>query len=374
MSGTSVDTETLAGLRLIRSEGIGPVTYHGLFARFGSAQGALEALPDLAKNARRKRPFVAVSQDEIELELDQLGKVGGTLIGMADPQYPANLAETSDAPPFLTVLGDPDHLTRPAIGVVGARNASLNGRKIAGMIASDLAKAGYTVWSGLARGIDTAAHTTAVAYSTVAVMAGGADVIYPRENADLHSKIKENGCVVSEMPPGTEPLARYFPRRNRIISGASLGVVVVEGTPKSGSLITARIALDQSRDVFAVPGSPLDPRAQGPNALIRDGAVLVRSAQDVLDELEGATKNLFSPAPAPQHGTQDVEKIEEKEIDAMRSEILSEIGSTPVTVDELRRQCQVSAPVLAAALLDLELSGHLERLPGNRICRIGNAS
>lgn len=373
MSGAAVDAETLAGLKLIRSDGIGPVTYHGLIARFGSARAAIEALPEMAKRAGRKQPFKAASQESIELELNQLGKIGGTLVSMGSPNYPGSLAETSDAPPFLTVLGDPNHLQRPAIGVVGARNASLNGRKFAGMIAADLAKAGYTVWSGLARGIDTAAHSTAVEYSTVAVMAGGADVIYPRENTDLHGKIRESGCVVSEMPPGTEPLARYFPRRNRIISGASTGVIVVEGTPKSGSLITARIALDQGREVFAVPGSPLDPRAQGPNALIRDGAVLVRSAADVLDELQGVAKNLFSPAPTPPHKPQVFEKIEEKEIDAVRSEILAEIGATPVTVDELRRQCQVSAPVLAAALLDLELAGQIERLPGNRICRIGSA-
>lgn len=373
MSKTSVDTEMIAGLRLIRSDGIGPVTYYGLIARFGSALDAIAALPELSKRSGRKRPFVAASIDSIELELDNLEKLGGTIVSIGQTSYPTNLAETSDAPPFLTVLGDPDHLTRPAIGVVGARNASLNGRKIAGMFAADLAKAGFTVWSGLARGIDTAAHSTAVEYSTVAVMAGGADVIYPRENAELHAKICESGCVVSEMPPGTEPLARYFPRRNRIISGASTGVVVVEGTPKSGSLITARIALDQGREVFAVPGSPLDPRAQGPNGLIRDGAVLVRSATDVLDELQGTAKNLFSPAPAQQQQSQPIEIIEEKDIDALRSEILSEIGTTPVTVDELRRQCQVSAPVLAAVLLDLELAGQIERLPGNRICRIGSA-
>lgn len=373
MSKSSVNAEMIAGLRLIRSEGIGPVTYHGLIARCGTAVEAVNALPELAKRSGRKRPFIAATQEAIERELDRLEKIGGTLVPMGQPSYPGNLAETSDAPPFLTVLGDPDHLTRPSIGVVGARNASLNGRKLAGMFAADLAKAGFTVWSGLARGIDTAAHSTAVEYSTVAVMAGGADVIYPKENAGLHAKICEAGCVVSEMPPGTEPLARYFPRRNRIISGASTGVVVVEGTPKSGSLITARIALDQGRDVFAVPGSPLDPRAQGPNGLIRDGAVLVRSAADVLDELQGGVKNLFSPATDQQQQSQPIEKIEEKEIDALRSEILSEIGTTPVTVDELRRQCQVSAPVLAAVLLDLELAGQIERLPGNRICRIGSA-
>lgn len=374
MSLTSIDAETCAGLQLIRADGIGPITYHGLIARFGSALAAIDALPELSKRSGRKRPFAAAPKQIIESELNQLEKVGGVLVKMSSPHYPPNLAETSDAPPFLIVLGDPDHLTRPAIGVVGARNASLNGRKLSGQLALDLAKAGYTVWSGLARGVDTAAHSTAVEYSTVAVMAGGADVIYPRENTDLHSKIRDNGCIVSEMPIGTEPLARYFPRRNRIISGASAGVIVVEGTPKSGSLITARIALDQGRDVFAVPGSPLDPRADGPNSLIRDGAVLVRSAADVLDELEGPAKNLFSPAADQREQSQPIGIIEEKEIGAVGVEILNEISATPVTVDELRRQCQVSAPVLAAALLDLELAGQIERLPGNRFCRVGSAA
>ncbi len=371
-SGRSSDPETLASLRLIRSDGIGPITYHGLVARFGSAINALAALPDLAKHSKRKKPFRATSQEQIEQELHQLEKIGGTLVGMQEAQYPANLAETSDAPPFLTVLGDISHLARPAVAIVGARNASLNGKKIAHQLAQDLTAAGYTVWSGLARGIDTAAHTGAVAKSTVAVLAGGADVLYPRENKDLYENIKANGAVVSEMPPGTEPQAAYFPRRNRIISGASAGVIIVEGTPKSGSLITARFALDQGREVFGVPGSPLDPRAQGPNGLIRDGAVLVRSADDVLEELGRARENLFGIKDSASKRTQHIENIDEKDVDTLRSQILSEISTTPVTVDELRRQCQVSAPVIAATLLDLELAGLIERLPGNRISAVRN--
>ncbi|MEQ8733872.1 MAG: DNA-processing protein DprA [Rhodospirillaceae bacterium] len=371
-SSRSTDPETLASLRLIRSEGIGPVTYHGLVARFGSASKALAALPDLSKQSKRKKPFHAISQEQIEQELHQLEKVGGTLVGMNEAHYPKNLAETSDAPPFLTVLGNVGHLSRPAVAIVGARNASLNGKKIAHQLAQDLTAAGYTVWSGLARGIDTAAHSGAVARSTVAVLAGGADVLYPRENADLYERIKANGAVVSEMPPGTEPQAAYFPRRNRIISGASAGVIIVEGTPKSGSLITARFALDQGREVFAVPGSPLDPRAQGPNGLIRDGAVLVRSANDVLEELERGSENLFSTKDSVSDDTQHIEKIDEKDDETLRSEILSEISTTPVTVDELRRQCQVSAPMIAATLLDLELAGLIERLPGNRVTAVRN--
>jgi DNA processing protein len=369
-AGRSTDPETLASLRLIRSDGIGPVTYHGLVARFGSAVNALAALPGLAKQSKRRKPFRAIPQEQVEQELDQLEKIGGTLVGMNDQHYPVNLAETSDAPPFLTVLGDVNHLSRPAIAIVGARNASLNGKKIARQLAHDLTVAGYTVWSGLARGIDTAAHAGAVAKSTVAVLAGGADVLYPRENKDLYNNIKANGAVVSEMPPGTEPQAAYFPRRNRIISGASAGVIIVEGTPRSGSLITARFALDQGREVFGVPGSPLDPRAQGPNGLIRDGAILVRSADDVLEELGHGTENLFGAKDSPFKNTQHIENIDEKDADALRSQILGEISTTPVTVDELRRQCQVSAPVIAATLLDLELAGLIERLPGNRISAV----
>lgn len=372
MSAASLsDCETIAGLQLIRSNGIGPITYHDLIQRFGSASDALSALPDLAKRAGRRRPFKTVSVESIEHELSMLEKAGGQLVSIGTPSYPTNLSQIADAPPFLTILGDVAHLNKPAVAIVGARNASLNGKKLAGMFAADIAKAGYTIWSGLARGIDTAAHGGALESSTVAVMAGGVDVIYPRENTNLHEKIAELGAIVSEMPPGTEPQARHFPRRNRIISGSSCGVVIVEGTPKSGSLITARFALEQGRDVLAVPGSPLDPRAQGPNGLIRDGAVLVRSADDVLDELSSVTKNLFSPPSHPQKTSQTIDKIDEKEVDSMRSQILAEIGATAVTVDELRRQCQVSAPILAAVLLELELAGSIERLPGNKICRIG---
>lgn len=365
------DEETLAGLQLIRTNGVGPVTYHDLIARFGTARDAIAALPDIAKRAGRRQTHKTASLDSVKYELSQLGKIGGQLIGHGDSEYPDNLRQMPDAPPFLFVFGDLAHLTKPAIAIVGARNASLNGKKIAGMLAADIAQAGYTIWSGMARGIDTAAHTSAINQSTVAVVAGGIDVIYPRENTGLHAEIVKNGAIVSEMPPGTEPQARHFPRRNRIISGASVAVIIVEGTPKSGSLITARFALNQGREVFAVPGSPLDPRSQGPNNLIRDGAILIRSADDVLDELAAAPKNLFSALSQPRIASQPIENIDEKEVDSTRLQILQEIGSTAVTVDELRRQCQVSAPVMAAALLELELADRIERLPGNKICRIG---
>ena len=366
------DSEVIAGLRLIRTDGIGPVTYHGLISKFGSATEAIRALPNYGQRLSRGKSLQLVEQSEIERELKTLTKLGGQIISINDGAYPRQLKETSDAPPFLSVLGNPAHLQKPSVSIVGARNASLNGKKLAHNLAKDLAEAAYTVWSGLARGIDTAAHEGAVSHSTVAVMAGGVDFIYPKQNQKLYDRIKEAGALVSEMAPGTEPQARHFPRRNRIISGAGLGVVVVEGTPKSGSLITARFALDQGREVFAVPGSPLDPRAQGPNSLIRDGAILVQSADDILREIEQSKQFMIEPLDAPSDLIQGIENIEEKDPQQMRDAVLDEIGTTPVTVDELRRQCQVSAPVLAAVLLDLELEGRLERLPGNRICGIGD--
>ena len=366
------EQEVIAGLRLIRTDGVGPVTYHGLVAKYGSPRNALAAFPEFSRRTGRSRPVKLVSQATVERELEAIEKIGARLVSIWGETYPSNLAETSDAPPFLSVLGDLAHFNRPSIGIVGARNASLNDRKFAEVLAKDLSEAGYAIWSGLARGIDTAAHRGAIVQSTVAVMAGGVDVIYPRENTNLHQEICEKGALVSKMPPGTQPQARHFPRRNRIISGASLGVVVVEGTPKSGSLITARLALDQGREVFAVPGSPLDPRAQGPNNLIRDGATLIRNADDVLQELDRTNHFLREGGEHQSLFTQAIENNEENEPDKIRKIIIEEIGTSPVTVDELRRQCQVSAPILAAALLDLELDGRIERLPGNRICGLGD--
>lgn len=371
-SAPAHDLETIAGLQLIRTDGIGPITYHGLVAKYGSAREALAALPDISGRMSRRRQLKVPTAEAIATELAEAEKAGAQLVSMASPAYPSHLKETSDAPPFLLVLGDTTQLNRPSIGIVGARNASLNGKKMASVLGKDLAEAGYTVWSGLARGIDTAAHGGAVSRSTVAVMAGGANVIYPKENTDLHKRICESGAVVSEMPLGTQPQAHFFPRRNRIISGASRGVIVVEGTPKSGSLITARFALDQGRDVFAVPGSPLDPRAQGPNGLIREGAVLVRSAEDVLLELGDAGQKMDSDGGSRAPTRQPIEINEEIEPGVIRKLILDQIGAASVSVDELRRQCQVSAPVLAATLLDLELEGRIERLPGNRIGGLGS--
>ena len=275
--------ERIDRLRLIRSENIGPVSFRQLLNRYGAATTALDALPDLARRGGRRKALRIATVANAEQEMEAVVALGGRHIFIGEPDYPLPLAQISDAPPALSLLGRSDMLAKPTIGIVGARNASTNGKRFAEALARTLAKGGIVVASGLARGIDAAAHTGALAGDTVAVVAGGADVIYPKENTTLYESIRKHGAILSEMPPGTEPTARHFPNRNRIISGLSLGVVVVEAALRSGSLITARQAGEQGREVFAVPGFPLDPRARGTNDLIRNGATLIESADDILE-------------------------------------------------------------------------------------------
>lgn len=355
-------------VRLAATEGIGPVAFHSLLARAGSAAEALRRLPDLAHRGGRQKPIAPLPQPAAEAMLDAARRQDIRPLLKIDPAFPPALAALDDAPPILWIKGDAATLAAPCIAMVGARNASLSGRKIATAWAAELAAAGLTVVSGLARGIDGAAHQGALTKGrTVAVMAGGVDAIYPAEHRALWQQIMEAGAVVSELPPGTEPIAPLFPRRNRIISGLSRAVVVVEATLKSGSLITARYALDQGRDVLAVPGSPLEPRAEGPNSLIRDGATLVQSVADILDALGPMEPAKVRPQSAPRLPEQGTEIYKESDIDSVRSQILTLIGPDPVAVDELIRQCQTSAPVLAQALLELELAGRLVRLAGQRV-------
>ena len=286
--------EKLAWLRLIRSENVGTITFHRLVERFGSAGAALEALPELARRGGGARKIKVCPKAAAEREMEALDSLGARLIARGEAGYPALLAHIDDAPPLLGVIGHAHLLERTAIAVVGARNASLNGRRFARRLAGDLGSGGLLVVSGLARGIDSSAHEGALETGTAAVLAGGIDVVYPEEAAGLYADIRERGVLMSEMPPGTRPQARHFPRRNRLISGLSRGVVVVEASPRSGSLITARLALEQGREVFAVPGSPLDPRARGTNDLIRQGATLTESADDVF-----AVLNEMAPPPSP---------------------------------------------------------------------------
>jgi DNA processing protein len=358
--------ERLEWLRLIRSDNVGPITFYQLLGRYGSAAAALEALPELARRGGRARPIHLPSRAEAERELAAVEAFGGCLLCRDEPGYPETLAAIEDAPPVLVLRGDARLLERPMIGIVGARNASANGRRFARMLAAELGAAGFVVVSGLARGIDASAHDGALETGTIAVMAGGVDVVYPEENRPLYDAAVDRGLALSEMPVATVPQGRHFPRRNRIISGLALGIVVVEAAERSGSLITARLAGEQGREVFAVPGSPLDARCKGTNGLIRDGAHLTESAADVLAVLSVAAERrpraeARESAPAPPSPPELGEPA------AARRLVLESLGPSPVAVDEILRQCHLSPAVVSMVLLELELAGRIERHAGHRV-------
>lgn len=360
------DAERIDWLRLIRTRNVGPHLFIELLERFGTAAAALDALPALSRRGGGRRKFSIPSRDSAAAELDTLAGAGGTVIALCEPAYPETLAAIADPPPLLFLRGDVEMLTRPSVAIVGARNASANGRRFAGEIAGQLGEAGFVVVSGLARGIDGAAHTGALPTGTVAAVAGGIDVVYPPEHEDLHRRIAETGAVVAEQPMGTKPTARHFPARNRLISGLSQGILVVEAALKSGSLITSRLALEQGREVFAVPGSPRDPRCRGTNDLIRQGAVLTESAEDVVAAL--AQQTLKPPLRKPLAAVaQPVEITPETEPRDAHEKIIEMLGATPTGVDELVRECHMSAASVQTTLLDLELAGRIERHPGNRV-------
>lgn len=359
-------SERLDWLRLYRSENVGPVTFFRLLEQFGTAGAALDALPDLAKRGGGKKPITVCTKAAAERELGLLDKIGARLVAAVEPDFPPALRSLETAP-ILTVIGHPHLLTRPMVGMVGARNASAAGRKLAQTIAGDLGRSGYLVVSGLARGIDTAAHQGSLTSGTVAVLAGGVDVVYPPENQPLYEQICAQGCVVSEMPPGTQPQANHFPRRNRLISGMSLGLLVVEAAAKSGSLITARNALDQGREIFAIPGSPLDPRCQGPNGLIKQGATLVESADDILNVLNDMLRRPLAEPAGGGFAQAPRAQASEAELLLARKTVVQSLSPTPVTVDEILRQCQLSPAVVSVILLELELAGRLERHSGNQV-------
>jgi DNA processing protein len=359
------DRERLDRLRLIRSENVGPVTFRALLRRFGSAQAAIEALPDLARRGGRPTPLRICPAAQAEQELGAADRIGARLLTTDDADYPEALAAIDDAPPLLYMRGDGALLQRAAVAVVGARNASANGRRLAEDIARDLGAAGFVVVSGLARGIDHAAHRGSLDSGTIAVVAGGIDIVYPPDNEELQREIARRGLILAEMPPGTVPQAKHFPRRNRIISGLSLGVLVVEAALQSGSLITARLALEQGREVLAVPGSPLDPRCNGTNNLLRQGAILAEGAADVLAALQGMAGSALRTE--PQNGWQLSEIAPDSPSDDTSRTVHELLGPAPVMVDELVRQCHLSAPAVRAVLLELELAGRLERHPGNRV-------
>ena len=373
-------------LRLTRAEGVGPVTFRRLLDRYGDAAAALDALPRLAFAGGRANPLTIPSRASAEREIERTRALGARLIFLGTPDYPPLLARLDDAPPCIAVAGDIAVLSARSVAIVGGRNASANGQRIAETLAADLAVT-LAVVSGLARGIDAAAHKGALRTGrTVAAIAGGLDVPYPPENAALQRLIEAGGAVVTEAPPGTVPQARHFPRRNRIIAGLSLGVVVVEAALRSGSLITARIAQDAGREVFAVPGSPLDPRARGANGLIREGAVLTETADDVLSNLPAIdpagshgndsggepggrapyAKGFAEPDPATGDRAAAAAGAA-PEASQVRAAILGLLGPDPTAVDDLVRRCQFSASAVMAILLELELAGKVYALPGSRV-------
>ena len=358
------DNERRAWLRLARTENVGPVTFRNLIARFGNASAALDALPRLASRGGGKN-FVLPDESDAAREMEALAKLGGRLIAACESDYPQGLKALEAPPPVISVLGHPHLLKKEMIAIVGARNASALARKFADGLSRELGFAGLVVVSGLARGIDTAAHEAALAVGTVAVLAGGVDMIYPPENEKLYAAIKNQGVIVSEMRLGEAPQARHFPRRNRIISGLARGVVVVEAAEKSGSLITAQCALDQGREIFAVPGSPLDPRARGTNGLIRNGATLVQGVEDILEVLRPILACGFRE-PEPGQESVPIAALE-AEADRIRAAVEEALGPAPVEIDELIRQLRVPAAAMLTVILELELAGRCLRHPGNRV-------
>ena len=370
-------------LRLARTEGIGPVLYRRLLRRYGTAAAALDALPELARAGGRRQPPRVPSRRDAAREREKLEQIGATFLFLDGQGYPALLALLDDAPPVLSVLGRPEVLDGRAVAIVGGRNATANARRHAEALATDLAGAGLVVVSGMARGVDAAAHAGALASgTTIACIAGGVDVAYPPENAELQRRAAKAGAVVAEAPPGTAPRAQHFPRRNRLIAGLSLGVVVVEAALRSGSLITARLALENNRELFAAPGSPLDERCRGSNNLLRQGAHLVETAADVLAHLpdhpmrEGLARlPLFvrgeiGPPPA---AAEPASEHSPADLALARSRVAQLLGPAPTPVDDLVRRCHLPVSAVLAVLLELELAGRAEVLPGQHVILTGEA-
>jgi DNA processing protein len=355
-----VNDELIDRLRLIRSPGIGPVTFRQLVRRFGTAAAALQAVPDLARRGGGRAPALC-SRGDAEREIARVEALGARFLSLGQGLYPRLLAEIEDAPPVLIAKGRVDLLDAPTVSIVGARNASAAACRFARGLAHELGREGVTVVSGLARGVDSAAHDGALESGTVGVVAGGIEIFYPPENEARQQAMYERGLVVAEMPPGTEPRARHFPYRNRIIAGLSLGTVVVEAAPRSGSLITARLAGEMGREVMAVPGSPLDARAQGCNQLIRDGATLVQNAADVMEvvapvrSIVAAPIERFEPAPEPEPEAGVMEAVE------------SLLGPSPVPVDEIIRLSGARSGAVQMALLELDLAGRIDRHAGGKV-------
>jgi DNA processing protein len=358
------EEQRAAWLRLSRSENVGPATFRTLINSFGSAQAAIDALPTLARRGGGRAIRIA-DPAEVAREIEAAARIGARFIAMGEPDYPPWLRHADAPPPLICARGGAECLVTPGVAIVGARNASVAGRKMAALLARDLGGAGLTIVSGLARGIDAAAHEAALHTGTLAVMAGGIDIVYPPENEALFAAILDHGgAAISEMPVGWSPRGKDFPRRNRIIAGMTLATIVVEAAERSGSLITARLALEQNRDVMAVPGSPVDPRAAGANRLIKQGARLVTEAADVLDAIAPLLER--EPPPRRAEEPEMVEPVPEPAADD-RSRVQEALGPTPVEIDEIVRFTGIPARTVQVILLELDLAGRLERHAGNRV-------
>jgi DNA processing protein len=362
------DEQRLDWLRLIRSQNVGPRTFRALINHYGGARSALAALPSLARRGGAEAAMKICSQAEAEREMAAANKLGVDFVALGEAAYPARLQMIDDAPPLIAVRGHAAVLAQPMVAVVGSRNASGAGLKFTQLIARELGEAGFAVTSGLARGIDAAAHHASLATGTVAVLAGGHDRIYPSEHTTLLDAILPSGAAISEMPFGWEPRARDFPRRNRLISGLSLGVVIVEAAKRSGSLITARFALEQGREVFAVPGSPLDPRAEGTNGLIKQGATPVTETADIISVLRPIIEQKEMPVREPQSTSPEGAAAETVEpAPDERARIVDLLGPAPVQIDDLIRLSKSSPAVVRMVLLELEIAGRLERHGGGLV-------
>ncbi|MDX8464484.1 DNA-processing protein DprA [Mesorhizobium sp. VK23B] len=360
------DRQRLAWLRLIRTPNVGPASFRELINRFGSAEAALEMLPELMISGGANRIVRIPTVAEAEAELEAARRAGARFVGIGEADYPSMLKTMDNPPPLLAVKGEGAVFRLPAVAIVGARNASLAGIKMARMLAADLGRDGYAIVSGLARGIDTAAHHGSLSTGTIGVLAGGLDVPYPPENAGLCNEIAERGgAIVSEMPLGWQPRAQDFPRRNRLVAGMAIGLVVVEAAQRSGSLISARLANEMGRLVFAVPGSPLDPRAAGSNGLLKDGATLVTEAADILGAL-APLAGVRAPRSTPLAEAPDLSAMPPP-AESDRADVLEALGPTPVGVNEIIRHTGLSAAQIAMVLLELDLAGRLERHAGGNV-------
>ncbi len=363
------DAQRLNWLRLLRSDNVGPATFRDLINRFGSASAALDALPDLAARGGGRKIRIATAA-QAQTEMEQVARFGGRIAAIGEADYPPMLRHMDVPPPLVTVMGRSDVFAAPAVSIVGARNASASGARMARQLAGELGTAGFTIVSGLARGIDAAAHWASLETGTVAVLAGGLDKPYPPENLELVGRIARSGAVITEMPFGWEPRARDFPRRNRLIAGLGLGLVVVEAAQRSGSLITARLAGELGRIVFAVPGSPLDPRAAGSNGLLKDGAILTLGSDDVLEHL----RPMIGRTPAPVLREPDAAPLEpafdelpsEPERDE-RTRLVEALSPSPTAVDDIVRHTDLPARTVRTLLLELDLAGRLERHSGGAV-------